>query len=104
MRFPIGIVVVCVFIAGCGDQAGTKSNGGASQPVTASAGDQENPGGGPVSAPGRSGSAQAASQGQTELTPVPIESGVVALTPENTKIEFVGTHVGEPNPRTGVFG
>jgi polyisoprenoid-binding protein YceI len=35
---------------------------------------------------------------------VPIASGVAKLTPENTKIIFVGTHVGpEPNPRTGGF-
>jgi polyisoprenoid-binding protein YceI len=107
MRFPIGIVVVCVFVTGCGDQAGTKPNGGSSQPVNASPGGQENSGGGLVSSPGGSDSAETASQGSTEPTPVPIESesesGVVVLTPENTKIEFVGTHVGDPNPRTGVF-
>ncbi|MEX1095573.1 MAG: YceI family protein [Planctomycetales bacterium] len=32
------------------------------------------------------------------------ESGTVALSPENARIEFIGTHVkGEPNPRRGVF-
>ena len=37
-------------------------------------------------------------------TPVPIESGVVTLGPDNTRIEFVATHVGaDPNPRTGGF-
>lgn len=38
------------------------------------------------------------------LTPVAIESGVVTLRPENTRIQFVGTHIGpKPDPRTGVF-
>lgn len=39
-----------------------------------------------------------------ELKPVPIESGAAALTQENTKIVFVGTHSGvKPDPRTGGF-
>ena len=38
------------------------------------------------------------------LTPVPVASGKVALTPENTSIGFVGTHVGaRPDPRVGGF-
>jgi polyisoprenoid-binding protein YceI len=42
--------------------------------------------------------------GKTPPTPVPIENGVVTLSPENTRIEFVGTHSGEnPDPRTGTF-
>ena len=36
--------------------------------------------------------------------PVAIADGKVALTPQNTTIQFVGTHTGdEPNPRTGYF-
>jgi polyisoprenoid-binding protein YceI len=36
--------------------------------------------------------------------PVPIKEGKVALTPKNTTVQFVGTHVGEePNPRIGYF-
>ena len=36
--------------------------------------------------------------------PVPIENGVVKLTPANTLIQFVGTHAGDrPDPRTGRF-
>ena len=34
---------------------------------------------------------------------VPISSGTAALSPDNTKITFVGTHHGEPKPRTGGF-
>ncbi len=37
-------------------------------------------------------------------TPVAIDAGVVTLSPENTRIEFVGTHVGDdPRPRLGGF-
>jgi polyisoprenoid-binding protein YceI len=36
--------------------------------------------------------------------PVPIMEGKVALTPKNTTVQFVGTHVGpDPNPRIGYF-
>jgi polyisoprenoid-binding protein YceI len=36
--------------------------------------------------------------------PVPLDKGKAALTPKNSTIQFVGTHVGpEPNPRTGYF-
>jgi polyisoprenoid-binding protein YceI len=36
--------------------------------------------------------------------PVAIDDGKIALTPQNTTIQFVGTHTGdEPNPRTGYF-
>jgi polyisoprenoid-binding protein YceI len=36
--------------------------------------------------------------------PVAITNGKVALTPQNTTIQFVGTHIGErPDPRTGYF-
>jgi polyisoprenoid-binding protein YceI len=39
-----------------------------------------------------------------ELTAVTVESNSVKLSPENTRIQFVGTHVGaKPDPRTGVF-
>jgi polyisoprenoid-binding protein YceI len=35
---------------------------------------------------------------------VAIDDGKIALTPQNTTIQFVGTHTGdEPNPRTGYF-
>lgn len=35
---------------------------------------------------------------------VPLQAGVAKLTPENTKIGFIGTHAGDdPNPRVGEF-
>lgn len=52
----------------------------------------------------------AAAQGQTAApvaakpTPVKIDDGKAELSPENTKVDFVGTHVGdEPKPRLGGF-
>ncbi len=37
-------------------------------------------------------------------TPVPVSSGSATLSPDNTKIQFVGTHSGaKPDPRTGGF-
>jgi polyisoprenoid-binding protein YceI len=44
-------------------------------------------------------------QAASEATPVPITSGTVELTPDNTKIEFVGLHLPpkQPDPRTGGF-
>jgi polyisoprenoid-binding protein YceI len=39
-----------------------------------------------------------------EATPVPVQGGVVKLTPQNTKIQFVCAHVGaRPDPRKGGF-
>ena len=69
----------------------------------------------PVDAPAeKSGSAAPAGDaGRSEgggssaaagANPVAIESGVATLSPENTRIQFVGTHVGaKPDPRIGVF-
>jgi polyisoprenoid-binding protein YceI len=40
----------------------------------------------------------------TAAEPVPVAGGKAALSPDNTKIGFVGTHVGaKPDPRTGGF-
>ena len=39
-----------------------------------------------------------------EVNPVPVTDGRVELTPENTLIQFIGTHVGDkPDPRVGNF-
>jgi polyisoprenoid-binding protein YceI len=38
------------------------------------------------------------------MTPVPVSGGAATLSPDNTKIQFVGTHSGaKPDPRTGGF-
>jgi len=54
--------------------------------------------------PSASGTAAPAVASVGELTPVPVVDGKAILTPDNTSIGFVGTHVGStPNPRTGGF-
>ncbi|HET6425498.1 MAG TPA: YceI family protein [Planctomycetaceae bacterium] len=38
-------------------------------------------------------------------TPVPVAGGKAALTPDNTRLQFVCAHLGDkPDPRTGTFG
>ncbi len=50
---------------------------------------------------------QKGSQGRgqsSKATPVAVKDGVATLSPENTKVSFVGTHVGtDPKPRLGGF-
>jgi polyisoprenoid-binding protein YceI len=49
--------------------------------------------------------ASAATEPAADLTPVPVTDGVAALSADNTKIQFTGTHVGDkPDPRVGTFG
>lgn len=39
-----------------------------------------------------------------DFQPVPVTGGIAELSPENTLIQFVGTHTGDkPDPRTGTF-
>jgi polyisoprenoid-binding protein YceI len=49
--------------------------------------------------------AESTARAAAELTPVKIEDGAATLSPDNTKIEFVGTHSPPkpPDPRVGVF-
>ncbi len=80
---------VCVLLLGCGLQ----SEDTVEAPVDASGA----PAGGPDD------SASAASR-PGESAPVVLEGGVAQLSANNTRIQFVGTHVGDrPDPRTGGF-
>jgi polyisoprenoid-binding protein YceI len=61
----------------------------------------------PNATPGAAPSQPTANDNQavSEPTPVPISNGAIELTPDNTKIEFVGLHLPpkQPDPRTGGF-
>jgi polyisoprenoid-binding protein YceI len=53
-----------------------------------------------VAAPGRA----TAQQKEQAPVPVPVAGGEADLTPQNSTIQFVGTHIGDkPDPRTGYF-
>ncbi len=116
MRLHIGwIIISCVFLAGCdksekktastakttaGEKTKTTTTDVADNRVDASAGKNV---GTPIDSKATASVDTdrnvAASGGSA-----PIEAGVAKLAPENTKIVFVGTHVGDkPDPRTGGF-
>ncbi len=94
---------VCFLIAGCADQAAELSSVGSSSQTDATQDGFQDSGSGPeLGQPGASGTGQAG-QADSGLTPVPIQSGVAQLTPENTKIEFVGAHTDPTPDRIGGF-
>lgn len=98
IRFWLGVTAIgCLSLAGCGDQGGGDqggdTTGGAAISAAGAAHDGAPPSHGDTSAP-----SSAASE------PVRIEGGVATLTPENTRIGFVGAHkAADPNPRVGMF-
>jgi polyisoprenoid-binding protein YceI len=116
MRLHFGwIIISCVTLVGCdkpatktttttktatGEKAKAPTTDVADSRVDASADKNgETPIDSKATANVDTGRSEAASAGS-----VPIEGGVAKLTPENTKIIFVGTHVGDkPDPRTGGF-
>jgi polyisoprenoid-binding protein YceI len=119
MRIKLGcLMITCLLLAGCDkpvsktatttstsktnttESTTAKSESGGEQSVATTTG-AESPTADSVSA--KKGDTADPSLGAA-ATRAPIDSGVAKLTPENTKIIFVGTHVGpKPDPRTGGF-
>lgn len=98
----VAMILAGLLLAGCENKGGSGSASG-TPPVSVA---PSEPGGMSAAPSSVGGPAQEAAvdSSATSPKPVPIESGVAALTPENTKIVFVGTHVGaKPDPRTGGF-
>lgn len=113
--------LIAACLAGCGPEqggmdtpkpaAGGGGGGPAAAPVTPPSGETKTPEATPPAAtetpPATSETTPAAAPATGDasgLTPVPLEAGVAKLTPDNTRIEFIGTHVGEkPDPRIGTF-
>ncbi len=114
MRFAFGLIAIgCLYLAGCGSAdvsttsttgspTGTGSANGGTSSANGSVATSTN--GNPV-ASGTGSTATGTSTAPAAVKPAPIESGIVTLSPENTNIEFVGTHAPpkKPDPRTGGF-
>jgi polyisoprenoid-binding protein YceI len=100
------MIVGSLFVAACSNQAGSApqtSNKPATGGMAGGTGATGVGGGGPVGS-ASTGAATPNENSVAEARPVPLELGGAKLTPENTKIEFVGTHSGnKPDPRTGGF-
>ena len=108
MKF--GSVVLVVFAltsAGCGDSGTTKVDPAPQADLGAPANKAETPKAASTAGEAPAGPTAAdlpVLAAPSTLEPVKVESGAATLGPDNTKIIFVGTHVGEkPDPRTGGF-
>lgn len=91
-------VALCLVISGCGG-GGSGTTGADAQP-----GDAESLG--PAEAIAQSmaesGGEGEAPGGESEVPSA--DAGSIPLSPDNTQIQFIGTHAGDdPNPRTGEF-
>lgn len=98
------VVLPCLWIAGCSNAPGDASASAGSAASASSTGSAVAANGagsddGAATAGANGNEAAGGNAASAEATQT------LALSPENTKIQFVGTHVpGDPNPRTGVFG
>jgi polyisoprenoid-binding protein YceI len=79
-----------LLLTGCGDQAVSKTSS-SSVSAVAPANDSS---GGTTEPDARSIGSAAATGNAADRRPLPVDSGVTELTPENTKIQFVGTKPG----------
>ena len=107
MKFGVALMILASLLSvGCREDAGSGTGSG-TPPITPAPPIPTATTGGPV-APSGAGSLtpeNATGSAAADLKGVTIEAGVATLSPENTKIVFVGTHSGaKPDPRTGGFG
>ncbi|MEX2119772.1 MAG: YceI family protein [Pirellulales bacterium] len=103
MRVAFGLMAVgCLLSAGCSNQPNNATKPADAAVVAESAGGSNAAG---STATGSNATTdENSSGGAAAANAAPVRSGVAKLTPENTKIQFVGTHAGgDPNPRTGGF-
>ena len=102
------LISVWLLLAGCSGPAGQSdeassddSSSTVSDDASNDSADDENAEGG--SEVGETVTPEAPDEGELERKAVPIELGVAQLSPENTKIQFVGKHTNERPDRTGGF-
>jgi polyisoprenoid-binding protein YceI len=101
MKLAIWMVGVSLLVAGCGKKADTAAGtSGKAKSV-----DSSTPAD-PIGSSQGAAPEKAASAGPALTVPNEAEGTKVALTPENAKIQFIGTHVGpkpDPMARVGTF-
>lgn len=99
---------ICLAVAGCSNSSDRETGEASSDlPATEDSNGQSKLGAAAIgNDESRSGSRDgdgSPSQAESNPTPVAIRTGTVALSPENTKIQFVGKHRDLRPDRTGVF-
>jgi polyisoprenoid-binding protein YceI len=88
--FSLALAAVCLLVSGCTD---TKPAPVAGPTMPAA-----------TTTPEEAGTATASDAGVSLASDAALDSLAFPITPENTRIEFIGTHVGEkPDPRKGRF-
>jgi len=105
MRFGSVVLMVCALsIAGCGESGGMKAEPAPHAELGKPANKGETPKAAVTEGAASTAAEQPALAAPTTLDPVRVESDVATLGPDNTRIIFVGTHLGDkPDPRTGGF-
>lgn len=108
MKRILGLALVSMLaLAGCNTEGGSYgSSGSADAPADAASGTNDAADDGATATASDSGSDTAGENSSSEDGPssAGTVASDVALSPENTKIQFVGTHTGDkPDPRNGHF-
>lgn len=100
--------IICLLGSGCSSSTDQATDDGASNQVASEDGNGQSEKGSAATGIDESpsenlGGGDSSGQSESNLTPVAIRTGTVALSPENTKIQFVGKHTNQRPDRTGVF-
>lgn len=104
------MVLGCLCLAGCMTEVNQTApppvvRSGPVTPAPTNGTAPETPATGGATTPETPPSTGGATTPAAKLTPVSIDAGIAVLSPDNSRIGFVGTHIGpKPDPRTGGFG
>ena len=101
MKLALWMVALSLLVAGCGKKADSAAGTSGAAKSTDSSTPAE-----PSASPQSAAPEKSASAGPARTVPNDAKTTKVALTPENAKIQFIGTHVGpkpDPQARVGTF-